>query len=101
MLGGFTRMDLFHILVGAVMGVVGGGAVWQSARGAWGHSFLSRLLVLSIGVAFAVFGVLHFAQGIGLLWATPSLRSHLRPWFFLTCLVVWVADWFSERRSRR
>ena len=101
-LGRFARpMNCFHILFGAVMGIIGVGAIWQSIRGARGRLFLSRLLALSFGVAFTAFGVLHFAEGIGLSWATPSLRSHLYFWLFAPCFVVWVAVWFSERRSQR
>jgi len=96
---GAERLGLY--LFGAVAGVVGGGAVGQGIRGGRGCSFLSQLLVLSFGVAFTVCGVLHLAEHIGLPWATPTLRGQLYLCFFVLCLIVWIAVWFSVRRSHR
>lgn len=94
-------MDIFHLVFGAAAGFAGGGALWQGVRSGRGRPFLSRLLVLAFGVAFTVFGVLIFAQGLGLPWATSRLRTKLYFWFFIPCLVVWIAVWFSERRRPR
>jgi hypothetical protein len=91
-------MDVFHIIFGAVAGAAGGAALVQGVRRTHERSFVSRLLVLSFGVAFVAYGILHFSEGIGLPWATPKLRGDLYLWFFVPCSVVWLVAWIAERR---
>ena len=94
-------MDIFNLVLGAMIGFGGGVALWNGVRGGHGHSFFSRLLALFIGVASGTFGVIIFAQGLGLPWATFHLRSELFPWLMIPCLVLGVAFWFSQRRIGR
>ena len=93
-------MDIFSIIFGAAAGLVGGSALFTGVRRR-AQPLATRLLLLGFGAAFATYGVLHFAEGIGQRWATPGLRSGLYLWFAIPCFVAWLFVWFAERRRDR
>jgi hypothetical protein len=94
-------MEIITLIFGALAALVGGAVLWDGVRRGRGIPFLNRLLVLSFGVAFTVYGGLILAQGLGLPWATPRLRGKLYLWLAIPCAVAWIAVWFSERRGHR
>jgi len=61
---------------------------------------MRAILCLSFGIAFVVYGILHFAAGIGAQWATPQLRSNLFLWFAIPCLSFWALNWIIDRRKK-
>lgn len=92
-------MSIFHILLGAFAGLCGFAALVTGLFGSGVATLTMRLLALTFGVAFMVFGVLHLAEGFGVSWATPQLRSRLYLWFAIPCLSAWLVAWFMERHK--
>ncbi len=86
-------------MFGVAAGLSGSVALVQAFRASGSRSLTKRLLLLTFGVAFVTFGVLHFSEGIGLQWTTPKLRSKLYVWFAVPCVLAWLFAWYSERRT--
>jgi hypothetical protein len=93
-------MHWFEILMGTVFALSGLAALVGGLAGLIDRQFAKGLLGLSFGICFAVFGVLHFAEGVGAEWA-PRVRSDVFIWFAIPCLMFWLLAWSAERRKMK
>jgi len=95
-----VRMHWFEVLIGTAFGLGGVVALLAALASFIDRSFITGILALCFGVTFVVYGVLHFAKGLGAEWA-PRLQSGLFSWFAVPCLAFWLLAWTAERRKKR
>jgi hypothetical protein len=94
-------MSISNILFGAFAGLCGVAALMAGLFRRDIADITLRLLSLTFGVTFVVYGILHLAEGVGASWATPQLRSRLYLWFVIPCLSAWLVAWFMGRLRRK
>ncbi len=87
-------MHWFEVFIGIAFGLGGLLAILGSLACFIDRSFIMGLSVLSFGVSFVVYGVLHFAKGIGAEWA-PRLQRDL--FFGLQFLVLFFGCWLGTQ----